>query len=153
MGWEKCLDIYRSNAVANVQSMGILLNGEYRENTLTRGVYDFVEKYTRTSGSAQEGLYCYNFCLNTTPFEYQPSGAINTSRFKTVELEFTTYQPPIDEDGSNLEIACDVQGNPISITQKPAWALYEHNYNMHVFEERYNVLSFIGGNCGMMYAR
>jgi hypothetical protein len=22
-----------------------------------------------------------------------------------------------------------------------------------LFEERYNILSFIGGNCGMMYAR
>jgi len=142
-----------SNQKHILETFGILLSGEYREFPQPRGVYDYVEKYVRTQGFAKEGLYCYNFCLNTTPFEYQPSGAINTSRFKTVELEFTTYQPPIDEQGSNLEIACDVQGNPISITQKPAWALYEHNYNMHVFEERYNVLSFIGGNCGMMYAR
>ena len=65
-------------------TMGILLNGEYRENTLTRGIFDYVEKYTRTQGSAKEGLYCYNFCLNTSPFEYQPSGAINMSKFKTI---------------------------------------------------------------------
>jgi len=136
-----------------LETFGILLSGEYRELTQPRGVYDYVEKYVRTQGFAKEGLFCYNFCLNTTPYDYQPSGAINTSRFKTVEFEFTTYQPPFDEDGSNLEVACDVEGNPISITQKPSWALYEYNYNMHLFEERYNVLSFIGGNCGMMYAR
>lgn len=136
-----------------METFGILLSGDYREISLPRGVFDYVEKYVRTQGFAKEGLYCYNFCLNTSPYEYQPSGAINTSRFKNVELEFTTYLPPIDTNGSNLEIACDVQGNPISVTQKPAWALYEYNYNMHVFEERFNVLSFIGGNCGMMYAR
>jgi hypothetical protein len=73
---------------------GILFNGEYRENTLPSGVFNYVEKYTRTQSSAKEGLYCYNFCLNTSPFEYQPSGAINMSKFKTVELEISTYVPP-----------------------------------------------------------
>jgi len=135
-----------------LETMGILLNGEYRENLLTRGVYDYIEKYVRTKGSAKEGLYCYNFCLNTNPFDYQPSGAINLSKFKNIELEITTYVPPIDNINSSFDVICDGSGNPIGI-RKSNWKLYQYNYNMTLFEERYNVLSFIGGNAGMMYAR
>jgi hypothetical protein len=136
-----------------LETMGILLNGDYRENMMTRGVYDFIEKYTRTAGSANEGLYCYNFCLNTSPFEYQPSGAINLSKFKTIELEITTYSPTIDYANSSYDVICDTEtGEPIGI-RKSNWRLFEYNYNMTLFEERYNILSFIGGNCGMMYSR
>jgi hypothetical protein len=132
--------------------MGILLNGEYRENTLTSGIYNYIEKYTRTPGSAKEGLYCYNFCLNTSPFEYQPSGAINLSKFKNIELEITTNVPPIDVVNSQFNVICDIDGNAIGYN-KSNWRLFDYNYNMTLYEERYNILSFIGGNCGMLYSR
>lgn len=134
-------------------SMGILLDGEYRENTLTRGVYDYIEKYVRTTGSAKEGLYCYNFCLSTNPFEYQPSGAINLSKFKNVELEVSTFVPPVDSEGASYNVICDDLGTPVGVSQKPSWMLYYYTYNMTVFEERYNVLSFVSGNAGMLYSR
>jgi hypothetical protein len=145
-------DYKTDNQRSILATMGILLNGDYRENTLTDGVYNYIEKYTRTKGSAKEGLYCYNFCLNTSPFEYQPSGAINMSKFKNIELEITTYVPPIDDVNSKFDIICDNNGTPIGI-RKSNWRLYQYNFNMTLFEERYNVLSFIGGNAGMMYAR
>jgi hypothetical protein len=90
--------------------------------------------------------------LNTSPFEYQPSGAINMSKFKNIELEIATYVPPIDTINSSFDIICDTSGNAIGV-RKSNWKLYQYNYNMTLFEERYNILSFIGGNCGMMYAR
>jgi hypothetical protein len=133
-------------------SMGIIFNGEYRENLLTSGVYNYVEKYVRTKGSALEGLYCYNFCLNTSPFDTQPSGAVNMSKFKTIDLEINTYTPPVDLSNSSFDVICDICGNPLGI-RKSNYQLYNYNYNMHLFEERYNILSFIGGNCGMLYAR
>ena len=135
-----------------LETMGIVLDGEYRENMLTRGIYDYIEKYTRTKGNAKEGIYCYNFCLNTSPYEYQPSGAINLSKFKNIELEITTYVPPIDPVTSSFDIICDANGTAIGV-RKSNWKLYEYNYNMTLYEERYNVLSFVGGNCGMMHAR
>ena len=52
-----------------------------------------------------------------------------------------------------MNVECDANNNVIAISEKQAWALYVYNYNLHVFEERYNVLSFVGGNCGLMYAR
>jgi len=135
-----------------METMGILLNGDYRENTLTRGVFEYLEKYVRTEGYAGDGLYCYNFCLNTNPFEYQPSGAINMSKFKTIELEVSTYVPPIDYTNSVYTFQCDPNGNVLSVG-KQNWRLFEYNYDMVLFEERFNILSFIGGNCGLLYAK
>ena len=135
-----------------LETMAIVFNGDYRENVLEAGIYNLVEKYVRTKGNAKDGLYCYNFCLNTDPFEYQPSGAINLSKFRLVELEVTTYVPPFDIQNMSYNIICDTNGTPIGTT-KTNWRLFEYNYNMKVFEERYNILSFIGGNCAMLYAR
>jgi len=134
-----------------LQTMGILLDGEYRENVLNSGIYNFVEKYTRTNGFATDGVYCYNFCLNTNPFEYQPSGAININRFKNVQLEITTFVPPIDPNGSLFNLTCADLFDVVSV--KSQWQLYGYNFNLVLYEERYNILSFIGGNCGMLYAR
>ena len=134
-----------------LETMGILFNGEYRENLLTREVYDYIEKYTRTKGFASNGIYCYNFCLNTSPTEYQPTGAINMSKFKTVEIELNTFVPQFDLQNYNYQIICN-EGVVIA-TNSPTWRLYEYNYTMRLFEERYNVLSFVGGYCGLLYAK
>jgi hypothetical protein len=147
-------NFFTQNKKDILETMGIRLNGDYRENLLTRGVYDYVEKYTRTQAFAKEGIYCYNFCLNTSPFEYQPSGAINMSKFKTIELEITTYVPTLktNPEENSFNIICDNSGNIIGV-RKQNWQLYDYNYDMVLYEERYNVLTFIGGNCGMLYAR
>lgn len=135
-----------------LQQLGILLNGSYRENRLEAGVYNYVEKYIRTAGSAPFGLYIYNFGLNADNDMYQPSGAINMSKFSTIELEFTTYVPPLDPS-ANFYTICDPEtGIPVGVN-KPQWRIYDYNYDLTVLEERYNVLTFIGGNCALMYAR
>jgi hypothetical protein len=69
-----------------LQTLAIVLNGDYRENVFESGIYNYVEKYVRCAGGARDGVYCYNFCLNTSPFEYQPSGAINMSKFRVIEF-------------------------------------------------------------------
>jgi hypothetical protein len=74
------------------------------------------------------------------------------SKFRVIELEVTTYVPPVDIGTSSFTVVYDANGLPIATTA-PNWKIYEYNYNMKVFEERYNILSFIGGNCGMLYAR
>ncbi len=137
-----------------LQQLGILLNGSYRENLLEAGVYNYVEKYVRTSGAAPFGLYIYNFGLNADNDMYQPSGAINMSKFSTIELEFNTYPPPLDPS-ANFYTICDPNSDPsVAIgVNKPQWRIYQYNYDLTVLEERYNVLTFIGGNCALMYAR
>ena len=132
-------------------AMGISLDGQYRENILPAGVYNFVEKYVRTAGFAPPGLYCYNFCLNTDPLTYQPSGAMNMSRFTNIQLEFTTITPPADPYAQVLTI-CDPNTGDIIGINKPTWRIYDYNFNMYLIEERVNVVTFIGGNAGLLYA-
>ena len=142
----------QDNAREIMVSMGISLNGAYRENVLPSEVYSLVEQYARSNGSGKRGLYSYNFCLNTSPHEYQPSGAMNLAKFKDINLEITTIAPAVSQDNAKFKVICDLSGNPIGIT-KQNWRLYDYTFNMTLFEERYNVLSFVGGNCGMLYAR
>jgi len=130
---------------------GLLLDGKYRENEFDAGVFNYIEKYARSSGNSPDGLYCYNFNLQTNPFDFQPNGAMNLSKFNTIEFEFKTYQPPLDEKVQVLEI-CDGEGNIIGIN-KPSWRIYDYNYDLTVLEERYNVLTFSSGNAALMYAR
>jgi hypothetical protein len=131
--------------------LGIQFDGQYRENLQPAGVYNYIEKYTRTAGNAPEGLYCYNFCVNTSPLDLQPSGAINTNRFNNIELEFTTIIPPLDPLAQVLTI-CDPQSGDIIGVNKPTWRIYDYNFNFYLMEERINVVTFVGGNAGLMYA-
>jgi hypothetical protein len=135
-----------------LQTMAILLNGSYRENTQLRGVFDYIEKYTRSSGGAPDGIYFYQFGLHTDPYSYQPSGAINLSNFNNIEFEFSTFLPSLDTTNSSFTIFCDGSGNPIGVN-KQNWKLYNYNYNLIVHEERYNIVSILSGNVGLMYAR
>jgi hypothetical protein len=145
-------DFQSENERDILQMLGISLNGKYRENLLDAGVYNYVEKYTRTRGSAKPGIYCYNFCLNSDPFDLQPSGAINMSKFNQIEIEMTTIYPPLDE-AAEVKVICNPNSREIIGMNKPNVNIYLYNYDLHILEERYNVLTFISGNCGLMYAR
>jgi hypothetical protein len=132
-------------------ALGILLDGQYRENTLPAGVFNFVEKYVRTAGNAPPGLYCYNFCLDTSPYNLQPSGAMNMSRFTNVQFEFTTISPPFDPYAQVLTICDPTTGELVGIN-KPTWRIYDYNFDLYLMEERVNMVIFVGGNAGLLYA-
>tara|TARA_A100001015_G_scaffold268685_1_gene319747 strand:- start:8373 stop:10031 length:1659 start_codon:yes stop_codon:yes gene_type:complete len=135
-----------------LESLAILFDGKYRENLFDVGIYDYIEKYVRTSGNAPDGLYNYSFAIHTDPFDFQPSGAVNLSKFNDVQFEFKTYVPPLDPSAQFYTI-CDPSSGEVIGVNKPTWRIYDYNYNLVVHEERYNVLTFVGGNCGLMYAR
>ena len=50
-------------------------------------------------------------------------------------------------------VICDPELNRQIGVVKPNFQLYVYTYNLLVVEERYNMLTFIGGNVGMMNAR
>ena len=74
------------------------------------------------------------------------------SKFKRIEMEIPTYVPSVDLVNSRFDVICNEDGSPICI-RKSNWRLYDYNYNLVLFEERYNIVSFVGGNCALMYAR
>ena len=134
-----------------LHEFGIKIDGNYRENKMDRGIFEYVEPYRGSKGSPSNGIYYYNFSVNTDTREYQPSGAINLNKFKNIELEFTTYIPPLDPTAEVLTI-CDDDGNIIGIN-KAEWNIYKYNYNLTLYEEKYNIIHISSGNCGLMFAR
>ena len=132
-------------------SWGLLVDGKYRENVLPYGVLNYVEKYVRTAGNAPDGLFTYNFCLNTSPFDFQPSGAMNMSKFTNITFEVQTMDPVLDSE-ARVDTICNLDGEVIGI-RKPAWGIYEYTYDMTVMEERYNVLILANGTGGLEFAR
>jgi hypothetical protein len=89
--------------------------------------------------------------MNTNPYDMQPSGAINMNRFTNIELEFTTVTPSLDPYAQVLTI-CDPETGTVIGINKPTWRIYDYNFNMVLFEERINMITFVGGNAGLMYA-
>jgi hypothetical protein len=132
-----------------LMSFGILIDGKYRENSFDSEIYKYIEKYRCSKGYTDDGIYNYNFCLHTSPQNLQPSGALNLSRFRKIELEMTVLAPPIDELSENITL-CDAEGNIIGVQESD---IYKYDYEMHLFEERYNILRFISGNGGLLFAR
>jgi hypothetical protein len=150
-GWLITGDYNIENEPNILINMGLLLDGSYRENLQPAGIFNYIEKYCRTSGNAPDGLYTYNFCINSNLGELQPSGAINMSRFNNIELEFNTIVPTLDPLAQSLAICNPQTGNIIGIN-KPTWRIYDYNFNLILFEERINMVKFIGGNAGLLYA-
>jgi len=144
-------DYHVENVKNILTNMAILLDGKYRENLLPYGVFDYVEKYSHTPGNAPDGLYCYNFCLDTNQYTCQPSGAINMSKFNKIELEFNTFIPPLDISAATYAV-CSADGGLIGIN-KSSWRTYLYDYDLTVLEERFNILSFKSGICGLEYTR
>lgn len=144
-------DFQSMNEKHIMTSWALLFDGKYRENEQDTGVLNYIEKYTRTSGNGHDGLYCYNFCLHTNPYDFQPSGAINMSKFNQIEFEVKTIQPTLDPSANFITI-CGPDGNPIGVN-KPQWNIYDYTYNLTVMEERYNILKFTSGNAGLVYTR
>ena len=131
---------------------GLLLGASgYREEEFDAGVWNLAEKYVGTAGNAELGLYCYNFCLNTDPFNFQPNGALNCSKFSRISFVYDTIAPPLDPQAKTYVI-CDNEGMPIGVN-KPSWNIYKYNYSLYVMEERYNILVIESGFGSLKFAR
>lgn len=137
-----------------LNTVAILCDGAYRENTFEYGVFDYIEKYTKTGGGAAadiEGLYCYNFTLNSDPTVIQPYGLFNTNFFKTTEMEITTIKPEFNPD-SQVRVGCDATTGEISTVTQTNKQLYNYTFNFVLQEERYNILTFKNGMVSLKYA-
>jgi hypothetical protein len=143
---------YPINLKEIMVDLGITMDGVYREKVLPSGVYEYMEKYMRTTGGAKDGLYVYNFCLDSNKRTYQPSGAMNVNKFKKVFFEFNTIDAPLDISGNNIEYICDLNGNAIGF-RKTVAQLNQYSYDLKIFEERYNIMMIQGGRVGLMNAR
>jgi hypothetical protein len=139
------------NAKEIMTTWALLLDGKYRENDMPSGLWNYVEKYVRTSGNGQDGLYTYSFSLNTDPFDFQPSGAINMSKFTDVQFDVKTIQPTLNAEAAFTAI-CTPDGTIVGTTM-PSGGIYDYTYDLVVLEERFNILKFTSGMAGLEFAR
>lgn len=154
--WNK-IDIFKSGKVeegGNIKhimtDMAILCGQDYRENVLPAGVYSFIEKWSRTTGASKEGLYCYNFCTDSNRLNYQPTGAQNTNKWKWITFEYNTIQPPKNK---TITVKSICAGEELIGVKKDLNELHKYNFDLKVFEERYNMIEITGGRIGLMFAR
>lgn len=156
-------NVLYSNKVI-LKNMAILFNGTYRENILDNGIYNYIEKYCRTKGSAKDGIYIYNFSINSDRNNYQPSGSQNMNKTKTVMFEFNTeiseqkedIQAFVVEENVNLTNAQRNIQNTIQAIRRPdskKYENYEYDYELFVVEERYNILYIRNGLVELKYAK
>ena len=144
----------QTNQCEIMKNFAIICDGKYREQEFDSNIFSKLEKYNKSNGAClKTGLYCYNFSLTTDPFKQQPNGAFNTNLFKTIEFEYNNYSnPPIDEINSNFTTICDETGAIIGVSKDPT-NIYKYNYNLHVLEEKYNILLFQNGFAGLVYSK
>ena len=90
--------------------------------------------------------------------ETDPTGGIKYDLITTSQLLSVPYAlyagnalPSGGADGQVLTI-CDPETGDIIGINKSSWRIYDYNFNFILFEERINVVTFVGGNGGLMYA-
>ena len=145
-------DIYKQqNFKTILDKFAIICDGKAREEDFDSGIYDKIEKYIHTNGNTKDGLYHYSFSLNTDSSKYQPTGAFNTSKFKTIEFEYNLKTPPLNKEALNFRTICDPVTNEIIATTQEPTSIYHYSYDLHLFEERYNILEFHSGTAQLLY--
>ena len=135
---------HKKNEKDILKSASILLNGKIRENEMIYNIYNHVEPYLRSNGASKNGLLSYNFCLNTDPFDPQPSGAINLSKFPIVDMEINLIHPEKDSN-AKTKLLVDSSGEMVGINRSQ-WEIFKHTYRMHFMQERYILIDFENGN-------
>lgn len=145
----------QTNLCEIMKNFAIICDGKYREQTFDSDVFSKIEKYNKSNGSTSKvGLYYYNFTLITDPIKLQPTGALNTNKFKTIEFEYNNYaNPPIDTSNVEFTTICDPETGAIIATSKNPTNIYKYYYNLYVIEEKYNILFFQNGFGGLLYSR
>ena len=127
-----------------MKSASIVFDGKIRENFMVYNIYNQVEPYLRSNGTSTSGLLCYNFCLDTDPFNMQPSGAINLSKFSVVNMEVELIEPEKDLQAST-KLLVDDEGVMLGIN-KSEWEIFSFKYRLHFMQERYILIEFENGN-------
>lgn len=119
-----------------LQDMTIYVNGNSIFETQTAPYYNGVQAFLANKITNEAGIYQYNFGL--FPKEYQPSGSLNASRVKSLELDFQLEAIPFTS-------VTDLSGFTTS--------RYNYEYLIDIYTENYNFLTIASGLGGLMYAR
>ena len=174
--WQPQYQITQEKTI--LQDWGLNLDSTVRESRFDKGIVAWIDRYSRSKGSGIDGVYYYNFCLTTDPFLYQPTGAINLSKFSNINWTYSLIDPQLKTNqslittGNETPIFASVTCNPISnnplnssfdinnYTSKLNYTInkkvkdnYQWCYTLHIMEERYNILQIENGVANLVFSR
>lgn len=111
-----------------LKSLLLKLNGTERFSENDSEFFNYLESNSFSKRIPKKGILFYSFSLN--PFEYQPSGTCNFSRFNNIELSLETVSTPIPNAlGENL-----------------------YKFDINVYSVNYNILRIISGMGNLEFA-
>ena len=129
-------EIYRTNPLVGAR---IKFNGQVRQEMHRHEFYSQVQAYQFHTANPNQPVYVYSFALN--PEKYQPSGACNMSRIKSIEFDLKLKNTPL----SKIQKVSDKKyGNGLNTTRE--WL-----YNVDFFIIGYNILNIMGGLGGLVF--
>ena len=67
--------------------------------------------------------------------------------------KFNTISPPKIDDDEDFDISVYCEEDTLIGVRKNLGALYKYNFDLRVFEERYNMIEILGGNISLLLAR
>ena len=111
-----------------IKSLSLKLNGIERFSDKDSDFYNLAQSYNFAKNTPSRGILFYSFSLD--PFDYQPSGSCNMSRFNDIKLSIETTPTPIPE-GKTKNL---------------------FNYVIDVFAINYNVLRVTGGQGNLEFS-
>lgn len=132
-------------------SASLLYDGSLRENVQRREVFQYEEAYHSSPGQLPSGLYSYHFTLDTDLRTYQPHGAVCLTGCRQVQFQFVTLTPPFDPMAQTLTVCDPGTGQAIGVN-KAMQNIFQYGYNLHVMEERVNMVMFRSGNAALLFA-
>jgi hypothetical protein len=160
---------------------GLYFNTSIREIILEKEMIAYIDPYSRSQGSGLSNVYYYNFCLNSDPFVYQPSGAINLSKINNVYMSYKLIDPSLKvsindtnnyistisdpflyassvgtylSNAINANVTCSETNTEERTTLNlKVTEKYVWHYTLHIMEERYNILKIQNGIANLQYNR
>ena len=160
---------------------GLYFNNSIREITLEKELVSYIDIYSRSQGCGLDNVFYYNFCLNSDPLIYQPSGATNMSKINNIYMSYKLIDPLLKTSiknasnyisnikdpflyasviGSylsntlNSNVTCSTTNNDeLTTINLKDTEKYVWNYKLHLMEERYNILKIINGVANLQLAR
>jgi hypothetical protein len=154
---------------------GLYCDNLERESIMPAGVNNYLEKYLITEGAAKDGIYCYNFniekntnlqpsgCMNMRKFtqvafefttidpyrEMLPEEYINEYELASYKIKKNCTNRGLDFSEAWLDVDNyfnqKAPGGEIDVVEDSKYTNFDYNFNLHIMEERYNILQFSGG--------
>ena len=88
-----------TNEIEILKNLSIMFDGKIREEKFPKTIFKCLQKYRTKNVFTRElkQLYYYSFALEKGLEDLQPTGAMNTSKFKDISFIFETIDTPRNE--------------------------------------------------------